>query len=289
VLVERLIAAHPQIPARLLVGDDRISDNPKLNNIVKGWRAASHDWIAIADSNVLMPSDYIQRLFARWKPGTGLVCSPPVGCLPESLAAELECAFLNTYQTRWQSAADGIGFGFAQGKTLFWWRPVLERAGGLRALAAEPAEDAASTKLVRGQGLRVRIVDAPFGQPLGMRSFTEVWRRQVRWARLRRSTFPLLYALEILSTGVGPLVAVPLAAAELGYSPWSALVAVASLWYGAEALLAYSAAWHLTIRSPLVWLLRDLAIPVLWIEGWRASGFSWRGHDMTAAAGAHNA
>ena len=69
-LVERLMAAHPEIPARLLVGDDPISDNPKLNNIVKGWRAASYDWIAIADSNVLMPRDYVQRLFARWKPRT---------------------------------------------------------------------------------------------------------------------------------------------------------------------------------------------------------------------------
>jgi ceramide glucosyltransferase len=166
---------------------------------------------------------------------------------------------------------------------------VLERAGGMRALAAEPAEDAASTKLVRALGLRVRIVDAPFGQPLGLRTFAEVWRRQVRWARLRRSTFPLLYALEILSTGAGPLIAIPLAALELGYSPGHALAAVALLWYGAEALLAYAAAWPLTLRSPLLWLLRDLAIAVLWIEGWRARGFSWRGHDMTAAAGTRNA
>jgi ceramide glucosyltransferase len=166
---------------------------------------------------------------------------------------------------------------------------VLQRGGDMRALAAEPAEDAASTKLVRSQGLQVRIVDAPFGQPLGLRTFAEVWRRQVRWARLRRSTFPVLYALEILSTGVAPMVAIPLAAAELGYSPWSVLAAVALLWYGAEALLAHCAAWHLTLRSPLMWLARDLMIPVLWIEGWRASDFSWRGHDMTAAAGAPNA
>jgi ceramide glucosyltransferase len=288
-LVERLIAQHPEIPARLLIGDDPVSDNPKLNNVVKGWSAAAYDWIALADSNVSMPRDYVQRLFVRWLPGTGLVCSPPVGCLPGSLGAELECAFLNTYMTRFQSAADAIGCGFAQGKTLFWWRPLLDRAGGPRALAAEPAEDAASTKLVRAHGLSVRIVDAPFGQPLGVRSFAEVWRRQVRWARLRRSTFPLLYVLEILSTGLWPLLALPLAAAELGYSPWAALAAAALLWYGAEAMLAHAAAWHLTLRSPLLWLLRDLVIPVLWIEGWRASDFSWRGHDMTTAAGTRGA
>ena len=32
-LVERLIAEHPGVPARLLIGDERISRNPKLNNM----------------------------------------------------------------------------------------------------------------------------------------------------------------------------------------------------------------------------------------------------------------
>jgi ceramide glucosyltransferase len=285
-LVRHLIAMHPHVPARLLVGDDRISENPKLNNVVKGWRAARHDWIAIADSNVLMPADYLQRLLARWRPGTGLVCSPPVGCLPDGVAAELECAMLNTYQARFQYAADAIGFGFAQGKTLLWRREDLERGGGIRALAAEPAEDAASTKLVRALGMRVRLVDSPFGQPLGRRTFAEVWRRQVRWARLRRSTFPAFYALEIFSTALWPMLAGAVAAPEFGCSPWSALVAAAVLWYGAEALLAYSAGWHLVLRSPLVWLLRDLVIPLLWFEGWRDATFSWRGNEMRAAASA---
>src|SRR5947199_7358971 len=49
--VRRLMAAHPGIPARLLVGNEKISDNPKLNNLCKGWRAAAHDWVVLADSN----------------------------------------------------------------------------------------------------------------------------------------------------------------------------------------------------------------------------------------------
>ncbi|TIS58148.1 MAG: ceramide glucosyltransferase, partial [Mesorhizobium sp.] len=56
-LINAAIARFPKIPARLLVGDDRISANPKLNNCVKGWQAARHDWAILADSNVLMPKD----------------------------------------------------------------------------------------------------------------------------------------------------------------------------------------------------------------------------------------
>lgn len=78
-IVEALIRNNPNVRARLLVGDDRISANPKLNNCVKGWKAAAHAWIVIADSNVLMPRDYIQRLLVVSTNTTGLVCAPPIG------------------------------------------------------------------------------------------------------------------------------------------------------------------------------------------------------------------
>ena len=186
----------------MLIGDDRVSANPKLNNVVKGWKAARHDWVIIADSNVVMPSDYIQRLLARWSPDTGIVCAPPIGARPESFAAEIECAFLNTYQARWQYAGDSSGYGFAQGKTMLWRRETLEAGGGIEALGAEIAEDAAATKLINAQGLNAHLVDQPFQQPLGRRRLRDVWSRQLRWARLRRATFPLFFAPEIFTTSL---------------------------------------------------------------------------------------
>jgi len=283
-VVRRLIAAHPGVPARLLVGDDRVSPNPKLNNCVKGWRAARHGWIAIADSNVLMPRDYLDRLLAAWRDDTGLVCSPPAGCRPVGLWAQLECAFLNTYQARAQYFADTLGIGFAQGKTMLWRRSDLEAAGGIAALGSEIAEDAASTKIVRAARLRVRLTDSPFGQPLGRRSFKEVWRRQTRWARLRRACFPLFFAPEILGGAALPMIAAGYAAHAAGVSVAATLAALAVLWYGAEMALARAAHWHLTPAYPLHAVLRDLMLPVLWIDGWVGTGFVWRGNQMSVAA-----
>src|SRR5262249_44299067 len=231
-IVRALMAAHPHVHTRLLVGDDRVSQNPKLNNCVKGWDAAAHDWIVIADSNVLMPRDYIQRLLAAWQPGCGLVCAPPIGARPENIWAELECAFLNTYQARWQYCADTLGNGFAQGKTMLWRRPDLEAAGGIRALGAELAEDAASTKLVRACGRDVHLVDAPFAQPLGHRGFREVWRRQTRWARLRRASFPHLFLPEGLSGALLPSLALAFVAGSIGWPILASVGAFAALWYG---------------------------------------------------------
>jgi ceramide glucosyltransferase len=280
-LVRGLIARHPQVEARLLIGDERISANPKLNNVCKGWRAAAHGLIVMPDSNVLMPPDYIQRLQRVWRTDTGLVCSPPIGCAPANFWAELECAFLNAYQARWQYFSCSLGLGFAQGKTMMWRRADLERAGGIRALGREAAEDAASTKIVRAAGLRVRLVDPPVRQPLGARKAGEVWRRQMRWARLRRASFPLYYAPELLAGGLPPLAAIVFLSTQTGL-PVAAALAFSFVWYGGELWLARKARWPLGPRALVCALLRDLMLPVLWAGAMAGNSFEWRGNDMSA-------
>ena len=37
-VVSDVMLAHPHVRGRILIGADKISDNPKLNNVVKGWR-----------------------------------------------------------------------------------------------------------------------------------------------------------------------------------------------------------------------------------------------------------
>jgi ceramide glucosyltransferase len=279
-LVRGAIEANPHRPARLLIGDDRVSANPKLNNVVKGWKAARYDWIVIADSNVLMPDDYIQRLLARWGPDTGIVCAPPIGSSPESFAAEIECAFLNTYEARWQYAGDSSGYGFAQGKTMLWHREILEAGGGIEALGAEIAEDAAATKLINAQGFSAHLVDQPFQQPLGRRRLRDVWSRQLRWARLRRATFPLFFIPELFTTSLFTLAAAGIAAPEFGWSIASGVVATAVFWYGAEAILAVASGWPLSWRMPLAWIARDLMLPALFAKGWTGHAIVWRGNAM---------
>ena len=277
-VVNRLMAAHPGVPARLIVGDERISENPKLNNCLRGWRAATHPWVVLADSNVAMPPDYLQRLQAAWRDDTGLVCSTPAGARPGSFMAEVECAFLNTLQARWQYAAEAFGLGFAQGKSMLWHKPFLEAQGGLPALASEIAEDAAATKLVRAAGKRVHLVARPFEQPLGARGFREVWARQLRWARLRRVTFPLFFVPEIGSGVLLPALLVGLWAGSLAGLVGAACLA--TLCYGAEYRLAIRAGWHHSPRMAAAFLVRDTLIPAIWLGAWIRRAIVWRGNAM---------
>lgn len=274
-LVRRLITDHPQVRARLLLGDDRISGNPKLNNVAKGWQAATSDWIVMADSNLMLPQDYLSQLQAEFAPGIGMVSSPAVGTEPQGWPAHLECAWLNTHQARWQLMADQLGQGFAQGKSLFYHRPLVQAAGGLAALGRDMAEDVASTRITRAAGLAVRLPPAPFAQPVGYRSFQAVWQRQIRWAKVRRLGFPGLYTLEILN-GFLPFAVV----ASLAGLPADVTFALGILWYAGEWILAQQGDWPRGPRDVAAWVLRDLLAPVLWTRGWIGRSFEWRGNQM---------
>lgn len=275
-LVRRLIDANPGANARLLVGERRITGNPKLNNVARAWDEAAHDRIAMADSNLMLPVDYLATVCAAWAPGTGLVSSPAWGWQPKGMAGRVEAAVLNGNQARVQLAAAALDFGYAQGKTLLFDRPTLNRGGGLEALGRELAEDVACTKVIRGLGLKVRLVPQPFAQPIGRRSWRAVWDRQLRWSRVRRAGFPGLFLLEPLNN---PFVAAALVL-PVGVLP---ALGVLALWYAAEAVLALRAGWPMGPADLGASLIRDGMMPAIWVATFARPGFTWRGNDMAPA------
>ena len=281
-LVRQLIAENPQVEATLLFGETPISGNPKLNNLHKGYREARGEWLAMTDSNLLLPPDYLRTLITTWRRDTGLVSSPPAGIRPGNFWGAVECAFLNSSQGRWQLAADSFGLGFAQGKTLFWHRDILEAGGGLPALGRNLAEDVASTKLVRAQGKRVRLTPKLFAQPIGSRHARAVWDRQLRWSKVRRDGFALIFCAEIAQGPLLPLAAT-LGLVATGAAPLAALPALVALWYGSEMALARVAGWPAGLRDLVAMGVRDALLPALWVATWTGRGFTWRGTDMAPA------
>ena len=274
-LLRDLIAQYPGVKAQVLTGDDPVTGNPKLNNLWKGWNAASSDWICMTDANLLMPRDYLSTIVAAWGAGTGLVSSPPLGIRPQGWGGHLECAVLNANQARLQFAADSLGDGYAQGKTMFFNRALVDRTGGFVALGEFLAEDATATKMIRSIGLHVSLTPLPYAQPIGRRSLREVWDRHLRWSRVRRDAFPGLFAAEILNGTAMPALFVLLAVgpvATLGYL---------ALWYLAEIYLIRRAGWPGGWRDLAVLPLRDAMLPALWLATFLRRGFEWRGTTMT--------
>ncbi|MFV0245636.1 MAG: ceramide glucosyltransferase [Qingshengfaniella sp.] len=275
--LEGMIARHPERQARLMIGEDQVTANPKLNNLAKGWAAARGAEVVMADANLLLPPDYLQRLFEVRDAGCTVVTSPAAGTRPSNFWGAVECAFLNGFQGRWQLAADSVGQGFTQGKTVMVRKDWLEAGGGLVALGRNLAEDVALTKLVRTRGGRVRLTRQMFAQPVGRRTARAVWDRQVRWSRVRRDGFAGLFALEILQGILPPALLL------LIFAPPIWLVPLAMVWFGIEWALARVSGWPHGPRDLAAMVLRDLMLPVLWGATFARRGFDWRGNAMGAA------
>ena len=231
---------------------------------------------------MLLPPDYVQQMLSVWDEECGMVSAPPVGTAPSNYWAIVECAFLNTHQARWQLIADELGSAFALGKNLMFRKSILDPLGGIAALAVEPAEDAAATRVLRQAGYHVRLSWLPFSQPLGSRSFSQLWSRQVRWAKLRHATFPVWYYPEILAGSMLPLLAAISGCGAIGINPLVGAIAMAALWFGSEFALCRLTGWHCCARMPLAILTRDILIPVIWIAGLTGKDFEWQGHRTSA-------
>jgi ceramide glucosyltransferase len=120
-------------------------------------------------------------------------------------------------------------------------------------------------------------------QPIGRRSFTAVWKRQVRWARVRRTGPRLIYAMEPLGWPMMPVILAVVLAAGGAIPAW-AVLAFAVAWYAVEAAYTIVTRLPFSATMPLAWLVRDyFIVPVGWVLGWTSTSAEWRGAKIDVA------
>lgn len=98
---------------------------------------------------------------------------------------------------------------------------------------------------------------------------------------MRRATFWPYFVPELFTGSFFPALAAAFAAPEFELNPALVWLSLVAAWLAGEGLLAVRAGWHFRVGSPLAWLMRDLLIPVLWLQGLTGSDFTWRGNTMT--------
>ncbi len=62
--------------------------------------------------------------------------------------------------------------------------------------------------------------------------------------------------------------------------PLVALVTLGLL-YALEFILARANRWYFSWRLPFLFLLRDLMLPVIYVDAWLLDDFTWRGNAMS--------
>ncbi|HUI35247.1 MAG TPA: glycosyltransferase [Stellaceae bacterium] len=281
-LLQRLIAAHGNVPARLTTDPTPGSGNPKLDNLRRAWRLAKHELILLCDVNARFRPDELRRLVAQLVPGIGLLSVVPVATEPEGFCGELEAAFFNTGGARWLMAAARLGFGGGVGQTMLLRRGDLERIGGFDAMAAAGAcEDAVLGEAIRRAGLGVRMARDPGWHPIGSRRFSDFWQRQLRWMCCRKYHALPVFVLEPSGSPLATAIAGGIWWGWFAGLPVLPLIAgQLAVWFAIEGIYARAQGWHLSWLSPVAWLVREAMIPALWLRAVIARSLIWRGQRI---------
>ena len=271
----------PEAP--ILVGSDD-TFNPKMNNVRKGLEAASRDVVALCDAGIRLGADELTRAAAPLAAGAGLVLALKAADAPGNFAAEVERAYIDGHQAKFLFAADRLGLAVASGGVTIMTRDTLQRIGNWRGFNRWIADDYSVVRSVRELGLTTCLGAVMPRLPLGVRSWSTVWRRQVRWARtrLRLPVWPLVLwepAIGWAATGVagagalicsGANVAVVLIALVLHTAGWL----LAEKWFMTGRGLAFGA------RAAAAALVREALAPVLIASALSSRAIDWRGTDL---------
>jgi ceramide glucosyltransferase len=256
---------------KILIGYAAQFKNPKLANLAKSLPELDTDYVAFVDSNVLLKNNYLTSVLNIFsQTNAAVISAPPLAIEMKNLVACVEGAFLNTHQIRWQYVANFFGSTFAQGKNLILSTKFFKEIGGFEALD-QVAEDAALTKLVRKNKQKMTLLYPTF-TPLGPRKFADVWKRQLRWSKLRRITFCKEFLPEIL-LGILPFI-ISLYFCKFTLSTNLTLVC---LFYAAEYYMALILSWPTSIGYILGCVIRDFLMPAIWCVSWFGKTIDWNG------------
>jgi ceramide glucosyltransferase len=242
-----------------------------------------HDVVVIADSDIVVPSDYLSRTVAALaRPGVGLVTYLYRGEVRGGLWARLAAMAIDYHFL--PNVLVGLAMGLARpcfGATIAMKRETLAAIGGFDAFLAHLADDNAIGEAVRKAGLRVAIPPLVVRHTCAERDVGELLRHELRWARTLRAASPWGYAGLVMTH---PLPFAILGALLARRPLVGALMVAAAI--ACRLVLQLQVDSRLGLRSRSAWLgpLRDLLAFGVHFASFFVGVVSWRGHRYKVRA-----
>ncbi|MCS7025650.1 MAG: glycosyltransferase [Bryobacteraceae bacterium] len=280
---------HPEDPAPALIQDlarrypqrrieieqvQTSSPNGKVGLLSALSALATKPVWVVNDGDIQVPAGYLKQVVAPLEdPGVCLVtCLYRVNA--RGLAACWEAFGISTDFAPSTLVAPLVGVKeFGLGSTLCFRAADWEAAGGFRAIENYLADDYQLAKrLTRRLGQRVVVSKQVVETNMAYRSWAEMWRHQLRWARTIRVSRPDGYlGLPVTHAGFWALLA-------LGSGMWQVSVVVLLI----RMLMGFLSSW-LLLRSQQAWAfplapLWDVFAFAIWIAGWMGDTVEWRGN-----------
>jgi ceramide glucosyltransferase len=289
-VVERLKAAYPACDIALVIDARVHGKNLKVANLIRLAERAKYGRIVIADSDIAVRPDYLERVTAPLADRavgvvTCLYHARSVGGFWTRIGAQFVDAWFAP-SVRIAHLGGSSRFGF--GATLALTRDTLDRIGGFAAVKDELADDYWLAELPRRLGLRTVLSEVEVATDVIESSFGPLWHRETRWLRTIRSLNAGGFAF-LFITFTAPWLAIGTALALHLSGTFAGALAGAGTAIGTLARLVLHARgaddWRAFWRDlPLV-AVRDTLLALEWLAAAFGTQVVWRGARMAVVGG----
>jgi len=283
-VIRGLLAAHPESDAELVICPESLGANGKVSKLIQLWPRMKHDFVVISDADVHVPPDLLANVVAPLRAErVGLVTCLYRLANPATLAMQWEAITINADFWSQVLQARSLRFlDFALGAVMVTSRRRLEAVGGFVLLADHLADDYQLGHRIARAGARIELCPVVVDCWEPRRSWGDVWRHQLRWARTLRACQPLPYFASVLgnTTLWALLCALASASSGSGRSALALGIALAALAGRiATALHNQSRLTGSTAHLRFGWLVpvKDLLQVAVWGRAFTGRTISWRG------------
>lgn len=274
-VVEQLRREFPHLEMTLVACGTRHGSNPKVSNLINMMPAARHDYLVIADSDISVGPDYLERLVPHLAdPGVGIVTCAYQGQAVNGFWSKVGAEFINGWFTPSVFVAALFGSReFAFGATIGLRREVLESVGGFAALADQLADDYRLGELTRRLGLRTVLSEVIVSTTVGERTLPDLIDHELRWLRTIRCLRPTGYGMAGISYSVPAAIVGAMLSLHWVAMPW---ILLATLLLRVALYYAAPMAGRRSVRGIPVALAADCVLFALWCGSFMSQRVRWR-------------
>lgn len=284
-IIHKLQQAFPKTEILLNIDSKATGNNLKISNLINAFPLAKHDLLMICDSDIRVTHTFLSSVSSHFdNPDVGLVSSPYRTSYLHGTATALEAlGFCCEMLPNVLVARQLEGLSFALGAAMTFRRSALNDIGGIESLKDFLADDYQLGNKIHLAGWKLALDRQAVESMIRQESFSNIFARQLRWARTMRVSRPSGYlASGITLPGLAMVILMPI---MLMTRQVAAGLAALLLLYTVRLAVATIYSRNLLGDKLLPrwsWLLpfRDLMATVSWLAAFTGNQIRWRGQSF---------
>ncbi len=194
-VIKRVINAFPHKDIELVICNDDVGINPKINNLNNMYKKAKYNIILTNDCDTRVNGNYLKKVVSPFRDKSiGLVTCVYSENVLNNIISRLESIFINhDFLPSVILAQKFEDLSYAFGVTIATRRETLDYVGGFEELADYLAEDFHIGNKVFEAGYKLFLSDYIVDVIPQERDFSDFFKHQLRWSKTIKACRPIGY------------------------------------------------------------------------------------------------